>query len=47
MFSLLNLSTGLLPRCLTLLLGEMGTGLILWLPACRHGPGTAQTHSSD
>ena len=46
-FSLLEVSTVLEPRYLTLLLGEGGTIHTVWVPACRHGPGTAETHSSD
>ena len=49
-FSLLEVSTSsspFLPRHLTLPLGEVGTIRTLELPACRQGPGTAQTHGSD
>ena len=31
----------------TLLLDELGAICTLWVPACRRGPGTAQTGSSD
>ena len=50
MFSLLELSTRSTPLLLRhslLLLGEVVSICTLEWPACRHGPGMAQTHSSD
>ena len=46
-FSLLELSTRLRPRYLTVLVGGVGTACTMELPACRHGPGMARRHSSD